>query len=511
MSKPTQPQPAIANVAPAAAPTGNSKTVPSPKTDAKGAPAKAATTAAIATKPPAIAEAPQPMKRELLRLPKDLPPYGKERPLPPIRIEQRKLANGLLVWILPREDGPPKVHFVLTVRGGWADDPPMQPGFSSLLADLLKEGTETRDALKVAQDLQSYGGDMHAEAGVDGITLSMSGLASNAAKVVTLLSEVALQPTFPEHEVEQGKLRALQALIAAQADPDYLAQRVMGDLVYPGHPYSRVLPTQASILSITSDMLQAEHDRRFRPDRALLVIAGRIEPDAAFTMADSVFGEWTADGPAPGQTGVASNQVAPGKTFVARDGSVQSAIRIGKPTVAANSSDYYPLLLTNALVGGSFNSRLNQNLREDKGYTYGAGSDFRAELAGGAVIAYADVRNEVTGAAIGQVLSEYLQLANTPVSDDELAQTKHFLSGEYLLLNQKQAEVASTLADNWLIGLPPQALTDYLPRIAAINAGQVQTMARRYFSPKDQSIVVVGDIEVMPQLKPYGDFSIETR
>jgi zinc protease len=444
-------------------------------------------------------------------LPKDLPAYGKERSLPPLKIEQRKLANGLTVWVLPREDGPPKIRYLLAIRGGLAADPPMQPGFASMLADLLKEGTASRDALRVAQDLQSYGGDLQTEAGVDGITLTMSGLASNAAKTITLLSEIALQPAFPQREVDLGKLNAVQTLLAAEADPDYQARRAMGRLVFAGHPYGHVLPTQASILSITPEMLHAEHDSRFRPDEALLVITGRIAPDAAFRLAESVFGDWRAEGRPMDATPRAPTEVVPGHVFVARDDSVQSAIRIGRPAIAADSPDYFPLQLTNAVLGGGFRSRLNQNLREDKGYTYGAGSSFRAERAGGAVVAYANVRNEATGAALAQFIREFALLGSKPVSDDELAQTKHYLAGGYLLFNQQQAQVAAALADYWLVGLPPQTLSDYVPKVQGVTASQVQAMAKKYFAIKDQSIVVVGVADVKSQLAPYGAFEQQSQ
>ncbi len=502
-------------------PTISASTV-TPTAGDKAKSATAGTLAAAATKPTATqppttrAAATEPatvkpaaiklVSHEPAPLPKDLPPYGKERTLPPIHIEQRKLANGLMVWVLPRADGPPKIHYVLTVRGGLAADNPLQPGFASMLAALLKEGTDARDALRIAQDLQSYGGDLHSEASMDGITLSASGLASNAARLITLLSEVALQPAFPQHEVELGKLNAVQALTAAEADPDYLARRAMGRLVFAGHPYAHALPTRGSIVAVTPEMLHAEHERRFRPDQALLVITGRIEPTIAFELAERVFGDWRAEGRPLDATPPVALQVAPGHVFIERDDSVQSAIRIGRPAIAADSPDYFPLQLTNALLGGGFTSRLNQNLREDKGYSYGAGSSIGAERAGGAVVASANVRNEVTGAALGEFMQEFTRLGSTPVSDDELAQTKHYLAGGYLLLNQQQAQVAATLADYWLVGLPPQTLSDYVPKLQAVNAAQVQAMAKKYFTPKDQSIVVVGDAEVLPQLTPYGNF-----
>ncbi len=514
----TKPAAAIVTPTPISKPTMTKPTTPATndktKSAAVAAPAIASTAAnkPVANKPTEKKSAAiekvsaEPAAHEPETLPKDLPPYGKERSLPPIQIVQRKLANGLTVWVLPRADGPPKIHYVLSVRGGLAADPPMQPGFSSLLASLLKEGAGGRDALRIAQDLQSYGGDMQADASVDGITLSMSGLASNAAKIITLLSEIILQPTFPEREVELGKLNAVQALKASEADPDYLARRAMGRLVFAGHPYGRIQPTQASILAITPEMLHAEHDRRFRPDQALLVITGRIAPEAAFQLAERVFGDWRAEGRAMDATQPVPTQVAPGHVFVGRDDSVQSAIRIGRIAIAADSPDYFPLQLTNAVLGGGFTSRLNQNLREDKGYTYGAGSAVGAECAGGAVVASANVRNEVTGATLAEFMREYARLGSTPVPEGELELTKRYIAGGFLLLNQQQAQVAATLADYWLVGLPPQTLSDYVPKLQAVTAAQVQAMARKYFSPKDQSIVVVGDAAVLPQLAPYGTF-----
>jgi len=439
-------------------------------------------------------------------LPKDLPPYGNDRPPPPLPIVQHKLGNGMQVWVLPRQDGPPKVHFVLAVRGGLADDPPLQQGLSSLLADMLKEGTGSRDAATIAGDVQSWGGDLQADAGVDGIVVSISALAGNAAKAVTLLSELAQMPSFPRDEVQQGKLRALQALVAARVDPDWLARRAMAALIYPGHPYGRVLPSEASLLSITAEMLHAEHDRRFRPDQSLLIVTGRISDADALRMADAVFGDWTASGKPSVGVGAAPAQVAAGRVFIARDSSVQSTIRIGAPAVAATSPDFAALRVANAVLGGGFRSRLNLDLRENKGWTYGAGSQLRGEHAGGSVVAYADVRNEVTGAAVGRILAQFDRLGAQPVPASELASTQHYLAGNYLLLTQPQAEVADQLADLWLAGQPAQAMSDYVARIEAVTPAQVQAMARKYLSPAAASIVVVGDPSVLAQLQPFGPF-----
>jgi zinc protease len=441
-------------------------------------------------------------------LPKNLPAYGAERSLPPLQIAQKTLSNGLTVWVLPRNDGPPKVHFVLAVRGGLAADDFQHPGFAQLLAQLMKEGTAMRDSRRVAEDLQSYGAEIEVEAGNDGIVLTASGLASNAAKLITLLSEIALQPAFPPNEVDLAKLNAVQALHVAKAEPGYLAQRALVKLVYGEHPYGHTFATDPAILSVSPQMLHAEHARRFRPDSALLVIGGRIDKDAAFVMAERVFGDWRAEGKPLPATAAAPATMPAARAFVEREGSVQSAIRIGRPAIAADSPDYFPLTLANAVLGGGFSSRLNQNLREEKGYTYGAGSAFAAQRAGGSLIASANVRNDVTGAAIGEFDKELARLGSEPVSAAELDQTKRYMAGGYLLLNQSLGNVLGTLADFWLVGLPPQTLSDYVPKIQAVTAAQVQAMGRKYFAPEQQSIVVVGDAGVRAQLKPYGEFPL---
>ena len=440
-------------------------------------------------------------------LPKNLPAYGAVRSLPPLQIAQKRLRNGLTVWVLPRNEGPPKVHFVLAVRGGLAADDFQHPGFAQLLAQLMKEGTTLRDSRRVAEDLQSYGAEIEIEAGNDGIVLTAAGLASNSAKLITLLSEIALQPAFPPNEVDLAKLNAVQALHVSRAEPGYLAQRALAKLVYGSHPYGNTFATERALLSVTPELLHAEQARRFRPDSALLVIGGRIDKDAAFEMAERVFGDWRADGKPLPVTGAAPSTMPAAHAFVERRGSVQSAIRIGRPAIAANAADYFPLTLANAVLGSGFSSRLNQNLRENKGYTYGAGSAFGPQRAGGSIIASANVRNDVTGAAIGEFVKEFSRIGNQAVPEAELAQTKRHMAGGYLLLNQSLGNVVGTLADFWLVGLPPQTLSDYVTKIQAVSAAQVQAMGKKYYAPAQQSIVVVGDAEVRAQLKAYGEFS----
>ena len=445
-------------------------------------------------------------------LPKDLPPYAPERPLPVPQIDKATLANGLEVWIVPRT-GLPRVDAVLAVRNaGLAADDAQHPGFATLLAALLAEGTATRDSRAIAETAQSLGGGIGAMANADGILLSGNALVSHAPDMIALLGEVARTPSFPENEVRLAQANALQGLKAAEAQPGFKAERALGEVIYGDHPYARTQPTEAAITSVTPQMLRAAHAQRFRPDRALLVLTGPISRADAMRAVEAAFGSWTASGTPLPDTPVAARTAKPQRVLVQRDGSVQSAIRIGRPGIAATDAEWAPLQLAGTVLGGGFSSRLMQNLREDKGYTYGARGGIGPLRQGGRISASADVRNEVTGAAIKEFMAEYARLGSEPVPAQELEDTKRYVAGGYLLNNQMQAAVASTLAGNWLVGVPAEFLGEYVPKVRAVDAAQVQAMARKYLDPKDQSIVVVGDSKaIAEQLVPYGTFDVRAK
>jgi len=442
------------------------------------------------------------------KLPADLPAYGKDKPLPVPQITKHKLANGMEVWVVPR-NGLPRVDYVLAIRGaGLSGDDAAHPGFASMLAGLLNEGTAKHDSRAIAETAQGMGGSVGAGASNDGLTVSANALASNAGPMMDLLAEVARQPNFPENEVALAKANAQQALKAAEAQPSFRAERAMGQAVYGAHPYGHTQYTSASIDGTTRALLQAEHDRRFRPERALLVIAGRIDPAQAIKLAEGAFGDWKAQGAAAPEVAAPAAQAAPQFVLLQRDNSVQSTLRLGRPGIAATSPDYVPLRMASTVLGGGFSSRVNQNLREEKGYTYGASAGARSYRKGGAIIGGADVRNEVTGASLKEFVSEYTRIGTELVPADELAMNKRYVAGGYLINNQLQGSVAGTLANNWLVGLPPEFLGQYVPLIQKVTAEQVREMGRKYFDPKSQSIVVVGDGKaVAEQLKAYGNFT----
>ena len=442
------------------------------------------------------------------KLPADLPPYGKDKPIPVPQIAKKTLANGLEVWVVPR-NGLPRVDYVLAVRGaGLAADDTAHPGFANLLSGLMTEGTDQHDSKAIAELAQGLGGGVGAGASNDGMTLSANALASNAGPMLDLLAEVARHPNFPEKEVTLAKANALQSLKVAEATPGFRADRAIAQAVYGAHPYGHVQPTEASINGSDRAMLAGEHARRFRPDRSLLVIAGRIGDAEAMRLAEKAFGDWKAEGAPLPDVAPTAAAVAPSFVLLERPGSVQSTVRLGRPGMAATNADYVPLRLASTILGGGFSSRVNQNLREDKGYTYGASAGARSYRNGGGIVGGADVRNAVTGAAIKEFMSEYSRIGSELVPEDELAMNKRYVAGGYLISNQLQGSVAATLASNWLVGLPPEFLGQYVPMIQKVSAEQVREMGRKYFDPKTQSIVVVGDkAAVADELKPFGTFT----
>jgi len=303
----------------------------------------------------------------------------------------------------------------------------------------------------------------------------------------------------------------LQALKAAEAEPDYQAGRALDEVVYGDHPYARTRATEASIAATDRAALVAAHRVRFRPDRALLVVAGPVDAERGFALARKAFGGWKGVGEPIADTPPTVLDPPLQRVLIERAGSVQSAVRLGRPAFAAGSGDEIAAAIANAVAGGDFSSRLSQVLREEKGYTYGAYSGFGTNRAGGAFVAEADVRNEVTGAALGEFHTQLQSLVDTPIGDAELERAKRATAGRYLFRNQLQGAVAASLANNWLLGRPPEYLGEFVGRTNQVSAKQVQAIARKYFDPGKLSVVIVGDKAVAGQLKAFGEFAPQAK
>lgn len=455
----------------------------------------------------AIAGAASAAQAATVTLPAELPPFGKDKPLTVPNITQQTLPNGLQVWVVPR-NGIPRVDYVLAVRGaGFGADAPDAPGRAKLLAGLLSEGTAQRSSRQIAEAAQAMGGSVGAAASNDGISVFGNALASQAGAMAKLLADVARQPAFPEGEVQLAKTNALQGLKAASTQPAFRAAKALDGAVYGSHAYGRTQETEAAIQAVTAEGLRAEHARRFRPDRALLVITGRIDSAAALKLAREAFGDWKVSGDAVAEVAPPAATAPVQRLLLERPGSVQATLRLGRPGMPANDAEQVAMRLTSTIIGTGFSSRLNQNLREEKGYTYGARAGGQSWRVGGAITGGADVRNEVTAAAMTEYIKEYRRIGAEPVPEAELAMNKRYMAGSYLVSTQLQGSLGRQLASNWLVGLPADFLGKFVPALQKVTAAEVQAVGKKYFDPDAQSWVVVGDpTQIAEQLKGFGEF-----
>jgi zinc protease len=438
-------------------------------------------------------------------LPKDLPPYGELKPFRSPQVASLKLANGLTLWLVPRP-GFPKVSYTLSVRGGFTADPQDLPGLAELLASTLDQGTSSRTARQVAEELQAAGGDLGVRAGSESITLTTSVLASKAEAGLAALADVVQSATFPDAEVELAKSDAADRLQGQESDPDFLAERALAHVLFGDHPYRIKGLTKDTIAKATAKDLRAEYARRFRPDQAILVVVGDFDPGQLKDMCAGLLGKWQSPPTPPVQLVEKPTSVPPHAVFVVnRPDSVQTLITFGSIGPTESSPDYPPMEVANALFGGMFGSRLTRNIREDKGYTYTPYSFVSPKRTAGTFQTWAPVRNEVTGATVNEISYELNRMATTSPTEEELSGAKRFIVGNRAIELQSQDSVGRSLTRLWVMGLPPEELGEESDRIGKVTMSDLDSAAAKYFPAARQAIVTVGVEKVIKdQLAPFG-------
>jgi zinc protease len=405
------------------------------------------------------------------------------------------LANGLRIIVTPMP-GRELIAASLALRAGAADEPDAVGGATVLGARALTEGTEVRDAIALVEATERLGASIHAEAGWDAISAGLDVPASRLAPAMELLAEVVRRPAFPEAEVERLRDERLTDLLQARADPRRRADEAYVSSIYaPSSPYHRPAGGAAETVGgLTPDALRVVHAGAYAPSRAALVVAGDVDPDAVVRTAEALFGDWTGPGdsgpvPIDDASAVASRFVR----VVHRSGSVQSEIRIGHRGLPRLHPDYHAIAVMGAILGGLFNSRLNMNLREEKGYTYGASAGFDLRRGHGPFTARAAVNTEATVPALHEFLAELDRIRETRVTDEELRAARDYLVGVFPLRFETPGPVAGSLAGLFVHRLPEDELDRYRPSIEAVTADDVQRVAREHIRPEAAAIVLVGD------------------
>lgn len=409
----------------------------------------------------------------------------------PVRM---RLPNGMNV-VYVRQDELPVVAATLVVRGaGSSEEPAAQPGLASFTANMLDEGAGGRDALELADQIELLGASLSTFAGTDAAQVSLYSLAENFPAAMGLMADVVVRPDFPVNEIDRLRTERVTALVRARDEAPSIANTAFAALVYgEEHPYGRS-PTQASTRALSREAVAAYHASAYRPENATLVLVGDVDPAAMQPAVERAFGAWRASGAPVAMAEVPEPEVAATTVYlIDRPGSAQSEIRIGHPGVARDNPDYYALTVMNTLLGASFTSRLNTNLRETHGWSYGAGSGYSMLRGAGPFRAQAGVQTMATDSSLVEFFHELNRLRTEPVGAEELQKARNYVALGLPGQLETTSSVAGQLAALETYGLDASFFDSYVERVLAVTAEDVMRVARRYVRPENSVVVVVGD------------------
>lgn len=410
--------------------------------------------------------------------------------LPPI--QRLTLANGAPVVLMEKHQVP-VVQINLIVNAGSAHDPVGQGGLASLTAAMMEEGAGSRNALEFADAVDFLGANISVNAGMHTTTVALYTPLSKLDSALALFADVVLRPRLPADELERNRLERLTALQQWHDQPRIIGGNLFNLTLFgKNHPYG--LPTmgdEAAIRSFTVDHLKAFHANYFKPNNATLIVVGDVVPQALLPKLNALLGSWQVGG-VPTVKWSEAQQVESRKIYlVDKPGAAQSVIRIGRIGVARSTEDFYAITVMNTILGGSFTSRLNNNLREQHGYAYGANSRFNFLPLPGAFIASSDVQTDVTDKALTEFFKELTNIAN--VSDEELVRAKNYVALGYPSDFQSVGEIAGKLSELVIYNLPDTYFNTFTEKILAITKEDVVRVAKKYIVPDKMAVVVVGD------------------
>jgi zinc protease len=423
-------------------------------------------------------------------------------PPPEVRlpqIQKRQLSNALPVWIVELHQVP-VAQVNLLILSGSADDPPRRYGLASMTASMLDEGAGSRSALQIADAVDYVGADLATGSGIDSSVVRLHVPVARLGDALAIMADVALRPTLPGEELERVRQQRLTSILQARDDAATVAGAAFSRVLYgTNHRYGT--PTSGSaetIKTFTSEDLKAFYSTAYRPDNAALVVVGDVTPDQLMPMLESNFGSWKVAGgertkqPLPPVQQPASRQIY----LVDKPGAPQSEIRIGGIGVPRSTPDYFPLQVLNTILGGSFASRLNNNLREEHGYAYGAFSGFEMRTGPGPFAAAAAVQTDKTADALTEFFKELNGMLK-PVPADELTRAKNYVALRFPGTFETTGDMSRRLEDLIVFHLQDDYFSKYVQNIQAVTAAEVQRVASKYIMSTRFSVVVVGDLKTI--------------
>lgn len=418
-----------------------------------------------------------------------VPALTEPRAAAALRVKQATLESGLSV-IAVRKPGVPLVE--VRLRAPFLSSRAGHPARGMVLSETLLTGAAGLDRAELAGAIQGLGADLSASVDADRLLLGGNVLSTGLPRLLELIAAVLTSPTYAADEVATERDRAVENLTIARARSGVVAGEVLDRRMWGDHPYARDLPSTDEVMAVTAAQLKSTHRSFVRPDGATLVLVGDLPPARMIDLANRALADWS--GTATGARVRALPASAGGPLLVIdRPGSVQSSIRMGRPGLTRSDPDYPALQLANLIFGGYFSSRWTENIREDKGYTYGPHSRISHQVLGSTLTLDVEVASEVTGPSMLETAYELGRLASLGATDAEVESVRQYAIGTLALSTATQAGLASTLAGLSAFGLGLDWIADQPGRLVATTTDEVNAAAQRFFAPSGFTGVVVGD------------------
>ncbi|HUP19765.1 MAG TPA: pitrilysin family protein [Gemmatimonadota bacterium] len=417
------------------------------------------------------------------------------------------LDNGMDVTLAPYGTLP-KVTVQLALRTGNVNEGPDQIWLADLMGDVMMEGTTTRSGEDIAREAAEMGGQVNVSVGPDESSVAGTVLSEFAPRLVELVADVARNPSFPASEVDRLKADLVRNVSIALSQPQQMTMSKFREVMYPDHPYGRIFPTPEMIQSYTVDGVRAFYDANVGADRAHLYVSGMFDAAAVEAAIRAAFADW-ASGPAP-----VTNPPSPVSErkvwLIDRPGAVQTTIHLGLPVADPSSEDYVALQVTNSLLGGSFNSRITSNIRENKGYTYSPFSQVSTRHRDAYWVQTADVTTDVTGASLHEIFHEIDRLQAEPPAAAELEGIQNYMAGTFVLQNSTPGGIIGQLRFLNLHGLGRDYLEGFVSSVYGVTPEEVQRIANEWLDDERMIIVATGDrATIEEQVRPYGEVVVE--
>ena len=415
--------------------------------------------------------------------------------------ETYTLPNGMKVTLVTYGIIP-KTAISLAVDAGEINEGTGRVGVASLTTDLMKEGTEKLSAQQVAEAAARMGSTLEVHAGNDQTKMEIDVLQEFAPDAVKLLADVAQHPRLPQSEIDRLKNDALRQIALQNSQPQTIALVKFRKILYGDHPYATVVPSESDIKKLTIQDVKDFYAGNFGAQRAHLYVAGKFDAAAVKKAISESFAGWSK-----GQARIENVPVMKPQhvlDLTDRPGAPQSTLIVGLPVPPATSPDAVALGVTNALLGGSFNSRITANIREAKGYTYSPRSEVSRRYHDGYWAETADVTTQFTGPSLKEIFAEVTRMQQEPATDAELKGIQNYLSGIFIIQNSNRSALIGQLENVDFQGLGENYLKTYVGKVNAITPADVQKMTQSYIKPEEMTIVVVGDkAKIADQLTPF--------